>query len=238
MKNLIERIKSEDANALIENVIVLPLIFIVIYALILMCFIIHDRSTVESAAKRGAIYAAHCISDPNYESILRSSSSENGALDTSINATIGDGSEKYSFAGIKKNIHPYRYLFGGGTKIDEQVNREVREIIDKTRIKWRDLKVDDVKYKCVNKVLYQDVTVTVKAEYPLLSFFGKFGMDIKYEYEATAKMSVNDPDEFIRNADLIVDVISQIDNKLHITDNIKNMVSKVSGWFGSFKNKK
>ena len=36
MKNLIERIKSEDANALIENVIVLPLIFIVIYALILM----------------------------------------------------------------------------------------------------------------------------------------------------------------------------------------------------------
>ena len=186
MKNLIERIKSEDANALIENVIVLPLIFIVIYALILMCFIIHDRSTVESAAKRGAIYAAHCISDPNYESILRSSSSEIGALDTSINATVGDGSEKYSFAGIKKNIHPYRYLFGGGTKIDEQVNREVREIIDKTRIKWRDLKVDDVKYKCVNKVLYQDVTVTVKAEYPLLSFFGKFGMDIKYEYEATA----------------------------------------------------
>lgn len=141
MKNLIERIKSEDANALIENVIVLPLIFIVIYALILMCFIIHDRSTVESAAKRGAIYAAHCISDPNYESILRSSSSEIGALDTSINATVGDGSEKYSFAGIKKNIHPYRYLFGGGTKIDEQVNREVREIIDKTRIKWRDLKV-------------------------------------------------------------------------------------------------
>lgn len=51
MKNLIERIKSEDANALIENVIVLPLIFIVIYALILMCFIIHDRSTVESAGK-------------------------------------------------------------------------------------------------------------------------------------------------------------------------------------------
>ena len=64
------------------------------------------------------------------------------------------------------------------------------------------------------------------------------GDDIMLEYEATAKMSVNDPDEFIRNADLIVDVISQIDNKLHITDNIKNMGSKVSGWFGSFKNKK
>ena len=44
--------------------------------------------------------------------------------------------------------------------------------------------------------------------------------------------------EEVKSSNDIVDVISQIDNKLHITDNIKNMVSKVSGWFGSFKNKK
>ena len=73
MSNFIKKLKSEEANSMVENVIILPLIFIILYAIILTCFIIHDRATLDGAAKRGALYAAHCISDPNYDDILRNS---------------------------------------------------------------------------------------------------------------------------------------------------------------------
>jgi hypothetical protein len=36
-------------------------------------------------------------------------------------------------------------------------------------------------------------------------------METKYTIEAEAKLAAVDPDEFIRNADLVVDLIAQVD---------------------------
>lgn len=227
---LLKRIKSEDANTLVENVILMPLIFIIIFGLIMTCFVLHDRTTVEAAAKRGAIYAAHCISDPNYTSILSQSGNKAGSLDTSITST-----SDIHFKGVGKNIQPYRYIVNKSQKINEDVVSEVKKIVQKTNIPWRELDVDSVKYKCVNKVFYQDVTVTLKAEYPLPQIFGAFGLETKYEYSVSAKMAVNDPDEFIRNADLVVDTITRIDNVTgnhleSVKEKITTLASKILDW--------
>lgn len=207
---IIRKLKSEEANAIVENVIVMPLIFIIIYSLIMNCFMIHDKSTLQAAAKRGALYAAHCISDPNYANILRGSGSESGVLDTSINLNI-EGN-KFVFTGMGDNIEAYRYLTSSTADIDAQVEAEIKNIITQTRIPWKELKVEDIDFACKNMVLYQDVTVTLKADYPIPKFFSDYGMDSEYEFSVTAKMTVNDPDEFIRNADLVVDLIVDIDN--------------------------
>ena len=201
--------------------------------MILTCFIVHDRSTVEAAAKRGAIYAAHCISDPNYSTILEKSGSDRGTLDTSIN--VSDGTSEFSFTGMGKNIQPYRYLTSSSTHISGKVTTEVEKIVNNTRIPWRSLEVDDVQFNCVNKLYYQDVTVSIKADYPIPKFFSAFGIDTEYEYSVSAKMTVNDPDEFIRNADMVVDLITDIDNKTsnHISDALKkisDLASKLVDW--------
>ncbi len=233
MNILIAKLKNEQANAIVENVIIMPLIFIIIYSLIMNCFIIHDKSTLEAAAKRGAIYAAHCISDPNYANILKASGSEKGVLDTSID--ISEEGSCFSFSGMGQNIEAYRYLTGSSTDIDTQVEKEIESIINKTRIPWRELKVDDVGYSCKNMFIYQDVTVTLKADYPVPKFFSDYGMDSEYEFKVTAKMTVNDPDEFIRNADMVVDLITDIDNATGnkvsgVIDKISDLATKILDW--------
>ena len=235
MKKVFQIIKEERANSLVENVIILPLIFIIIYAMILTCFVVHDRSTLEASAKRGAIYAAHCISDPNYAAILERSGNESGNLDLSVDVFSEDNPGEFSFTGIGKNIQPYRYLTGSSGNINQQVLQEVENIVDETRIPWRTIDVGDIQFTKVNKLLYQDVTVTLKADYPIPKFFAAFGLDTDLEYSVTAKMTVNDPDEFIRNADMVVDLITDIDNQTgnHISnalDKIGDLASKLLDW--------
>ena len=231
MKKLMLAITDEKANSLVENVIILPLIFVIIYAIIMTCFIMHDRSTLEAAAKRGAIYAAHCICDPNYNKILRQSGSPMGELDTNIN-----DSEMVSFSGIGNNIQPYRYLTNSSANIKSQVQAEVEAIIKKTRIPWREVNIDDIDFKAINKFISQNITVSIKADYPIASIFGGFGLETDYDIEVTAKMAVNDPDEFIRNADLVVDLISKFDDLTggHISKTMKKIEeigNKITDWF-------
>lgn len=227
MKVFLKKLKNEDASALIENVIILPLIFIILFALILTMFVIHDRSTLDAAAKRGALYAAHCIADPNYDDILRNSNSASGSLDTSID--VSGGNMSFNFSKVGKDVMAYRYITNESSKINNKVVNEVESIIDNTRIQWRDLDVGDITYKAKNYFLYQDVTVTIEAHYPMFDFFKIIGLEDGFDYEVTAKMTVNDPDEFIRNADLVVDTIVSIDNKTG--DKISDAVDKVKGVF-------
>ena len=200
-------IKNEQGNSLLENIIILPLIFIIIYALIMTAFVLHDRSTLEAAAKRGAIYASHCISNPNYENILNKSGNQKGKLDTSIEA-----SSQLSFSGIGKNIQPYRYITGSTTSnLKSKVEQEVMAIIAETKISWREVEASDVSCEAKNCLLYHDITVSIDGKYPIPRFFSLIGLDENFTYTVTAKMISNDPDEFIRNADLVVNLITKVD---------------------------
>lgn len=227
------RLREERANSMVENIIVLPLIFIVIYFMILGAFLMHDVGTIDAAARRGAIYAAHCLCDPNYDEIRKKSGDAKGNLD------IKESVSSFTFTGIGKNIKPYRYLFG--TKgVEQQVKDEVSAILEKTRVPWREIEVENISYSNKNMVFYQDVTVTIKAKYPLPKFFEAFGLDSKYEYSASAKMTVNDPDEFIRNTDLAVDLMVQVDQATggHLSsamDKVSGLMKKLGDWLNKFK---
>ncbi len=227
MRRILNRIKEEAAGAMVENVIVLPLVFIIIFFMILSAFMMHDRATIEAAAKRGAIFAASCISNPNYAELV----GQSGDLDIPYDRTT------FSFTGIGKNVNAYR-AFTGGNNVTSTVESKVRAIVAKTRIPW--LPQDAVIVDCTQKnmFIYQDVTVKVTATYKLPKFFSLFGLETNYTYEATAKTRTTDPDEFIRNADLIVDLISEVDDKLlggkigKVTEKIGELATKVLDWVG------
>ena len=228
MQHIWKKIKYESANAMVENVIILPLIFIILFAIIMTIFVVHDRSTIEAAARRGAIYASHCVSDPNYSTIVKST----GDLDVAAGST-------FSFSKISKNIKAYRYITGGDN-VQSVVATEVRNIVSKTRIPWRPASTVRVSCSQKNYFIYQDIVVSVSSDYTLPAFFGAFGLDTKYEYTATAKIAANDPDEFIRNADLVVDLITSLDEILtggkigssisKVTDKISTMADKLLKW--------
>lgn len=229
MSYIIKRIKEENANSLVENVIILPLIFIIIFLMIMTCFVMHDRSTLDAAAKRGVIFAAHCISDPNYDSIRAKSGNQAGSLD------LSDGVNGFTFKGVGKNIQPYRYLKKTTDGLKSKVESEINAIIKNTKIPWNEIDVDNIKFTQVNKMYYQDVTVEIKATYPLPKLFEAFGLPGELEYKAQSKMTVNDPDEFIRNADMAVDILTSIDDKYgnHVSkalDKISVLADKLLEW--------
>jgi len=223
MRRFWNKMKEQSASAMVESVIVLPVVFIVVYSLIVTAFMVHDKATIEAAAHRGVIFASHCITDPNYARIVGIS----GELDVAESKT-------FAFTGIGKNINAYRYITGGND-VSGDVEDTVTKIVEKTRIGWQPMKNLDVDCKQKNRFLYQDVTVTVKATYPIPKFFGAFGLDTEYEYSAEAKISTTDPDEFIRNADLVVDLITRFDratggNIGKAFDTISKLGDKITDW--------
>lgn len=216
-----QKAKEQYANAMVENVIILPLIFIIIYAIIVAAFIIHDRSTLEAAARRGAIYGSHCVNDPNYSVILSDSGNESGSLDTSI-----EQNSSFNFTNLGRNVHPYRFIFSNQDDLETAVEAETYNIIEESRLPWKEIEIGDIDCNVENNFLYQDVVVSVNASYPLPELFGAFGLPTDYEYTVSAKMTVNDPDEFLRNVDLVVDIFEAIDDATG--NHIENAAKKIS----------
>ena len=221
-KLFFERIKDNRASAMVENVVVLPLVFVAIFSVICTCFVIHDRSTIEAAAKRGAIYAAHCIADPNNKTLV--GTNPNGDLDIPEN-------KSFEFSSLGDNIEPYRYLFGPDKTIAEKTKDYTYNIITHSCIPWKPLQIEKnaINVDITNKVFYQVVTVTIKGKYPVPKVFKTIGQEENYEYTATAKMTVNDPDEFLRNADLVVDTIARVTEGTKIGTKIKKISEKIKG---------
>lgn len=220
-------LKKEDGNSLVENVIILPLIFLCIYFLILGSFIIHDKIVLDSAVERGAVYAAKCVADPNYAALSATAGTNEKSNEMGLSDVDG-----ILFSNVGDNIHPYRYIkLTYADEIERYVAEETLEIVNKTKIPWREIKNDQVECSIKNYVVYQEVTVSAKATYPLPKLFGIIGLPTEFSYETSAREAVTDPDELIRNADLVVDIITYIDNKTG------NHLSKLTNTLDKFKAK-
>lgn len=226
MRHIFNRLKEESAGAMVENVIILPLVFVVIYSMILTAFLVHDRATMEAAAKRGAVYAANCISNQNYASIV----GQSGDLDISHSLEL----TKLDFSSVGSNVSAYR-AFDGGADVTGVVEAQVKKIVNKTRIAW--LPQEAVRVTCTQKnmFIYQDIKVIIEASYSIPPIYALFGLETDYTYTATAQIRTTDPDDFIRNADLIVDLITDIDaatgGKIEaVKQKIADLATKVLDW--------
>lgn len=221
MKEFINRMKEENAGAMVENVIVLPFVFIVLYFMIMTAFMVHDMCAIEAAAQRGIVYGSHCISECNYKKIA----GQDGELDVSSSKT-------FDFSDYNSVINVFK-----GNNVEDPVEKEVKAILKKTRLPWK--KDDSVTVDCKqeNHFFYQELCVTIEAGYDAPKLFEAFGLETAFEYSATASTRTTNPDEFIRNCDLVVDIIVEIDNKLlggkgqKAIDKIAQIGEKVKNFF-------
>lgn len=233
-------ILKAEGNSLVENVIVLPLIFLCIYFIIIGAFFVHDKITLDAAVERGAVYAAKCVSDPNYAEISASVYNEEDGYTMSMANVSGA-----NFSEVGKDIHPYRYvMFTYKSEIENAVRDYTYEIVSRTKIPWREVKPEFVKCTISNYVVYQEVSVSAKASYPIPKLFALIGLPTEIVYEASATESVTDPDELIRNADLIVDTIVKVDSMTgnhlkKITDALERFTAQIkNSTFAKFINLK
>ena len=231
MKSLFHQIREENASTMVESIIVMPIVLILVFSILLLAFSLHDRSTMEGAARRGAIYAAHCICDPNYDAIKEKSGGLRGELDYPYEVS------SFNFTGLGHNIKPYRYITGSSSDIEDKVKNEVQAILNKTRIPWHELKTDSITYTKDNRVFYVKVTVSIEGSYPIHTLFSRIGLGNSFDLSSSATVTVNDPDEFVRNADLAVDMIIEIDNRTggNLQRILKDATDKVGQLCGRLK---
>ena len=161
IQSIKETFHRTDGISIVEYVIVFPLFLIILFSILVLCFVLHDRATVDGAVKRGTIYAARCIADPNYEYILEKSGNVPGSTDVSSNVT------GFTFTNVGKNIQPYRYITNSTEKnLSQKTEAEIKSIIEATRIPWRSIDIFDIGVTTTNKLYYQEITVTVSVRTP------------------------------------------------------------------------
>lgn len=207
---------EKGAATLIEYTIVLPITFAIVFLLITMGFMLHQKSVMESAVQRKAIYISRTISDTNYENIAETN------VDVDVNDITGA-----KIKDIKND--PYRFLFGafssGNLTAQEEETSKLIEV--------NQIFIDTKPEVSVEKKsgLFTTVTVTATQKYEINQFLA--GLDIPpiVTIECKSIVYVNQPSEFIRNADFAADIISKVVDS--ISGVIKETVSKIT----FFKNK-
>ncbi len=226
-------------SATIEYVIVFPVVLLVIFALFYLGFVLHQRTVLDSAVSRGTVYAARLLSDPQYTSITDSAGGNGDALDFS--------SGEYNF-NISFDIQPYRYILNySGKNYREKVENKVRSIIAANSI-WGLSSNVAVDYHYQNFVLYQQITITAEQTYPLPKILALVGVDPELKLKAQSVQAVTDPDEFIRNVDLAIDVVKQVTGfdirkgmsagSEKILKGIQNVCDKIAKFSGALFGKK
>lgn len=232
-KKILAFFKSEKANAVLEYTIIFPIILLILCTIFVVSFVLHERTTMESAAQRGVVYGARIVADPNYLKLINEAGNNAGSLDLDCN-------NEFDFTGCGTDIEPYRAFNLSKNDLQVPVSNEVTEMINQTRLGWTPFKDINVTCEKTNVIVYQDVKVTVTAKYPLPKFFEVIGLPAEYQLKTEAMMTVNDPDDFVRNADFAVDIVVKIDEEMfggrggelanNIGEKIQEFSDKISGF--------
>lgn len=201
---------EKGAATLLEYTIVLPIVFAVVFMLLFVGFTMHQKAVMEAATQRSAIYVARTITDPSYENIV----STDGKQDANdiLSATITQESIVNA---------PYRYLFSGSGSIPNS-ELSVADLIAKNQIF-----IDTTPTVTVKKEagIFTRVVVTATQEYKVPELIPGLDLPSILTVETQSIVYVNQPAEFIRNADYITDIVVKATEPL--VDKLTSVISKI-----------
>lgn len=215
---------EEQGLVIIEAVIVFPVMFFVLFFIIFIGNMYYELSRIDSIVMRNAVEGANAIADPFL-----------------INVKYETGIPTDSRA---IDPQPYRYILGSISKgaittTEDKISTKVKkEINDSHMIFFANQKVnilgsDNSKIaKCNNYVVYTTFVVQVNysIQFPI-RFFGDSSPTIA-KLCSRAEVSVNDSPEFIRNIDMICDILDGTSTGNTIKgffDKIGSFIEKFSG---------
>lgn len=216
-KNAIRRFVKDESGAstIVEATFVFPIMFFVLFFLIFFGNVYYIKANVDSIVSRAAIEGALLVQDPFTEYV--------------------NGTKKADELG-KAQITPYRYIFGNMKSMESQISKKVTESVKSSsgllsgmnpKIKNSDVAKFD------NRVLYS--TFIVKIDYsvtlPWRFIFSSEPTIIRIC--SRAEEPVNDTPEFIRNTDMVLDMLDSSTTYKKICDKF----GKVKEFINSFVQK-
>jgi len=218
MKNTEHRLSvvrdDDDGDAIVEAVILFPIMILIFAALVLLAIYLPTRAALQRATQ----YAATAIAVEH--------------SDTWLN--FDESSLSYSWETDKGNLpNVYVALFSGIK--DAQAKGET--IVIKTEERGLNSKAGNLAIDCyvVNKFVYKEVVVTASREYTMPVNLSFIGFPETLTIAVTSTSVVQNGEEFVRNVDLAAEFAGYISKKFGLTnvsESISSSWGKVSKFFG------
>jgi len=216
MKTRINSIKKDENGAIfIEAAIVLPIVFFVVFLIIYAGIVYYQSARVDDIVNRKAIKGAQAVKDPLMYDILN-----NGTIPTENN-----------------DVQPYRYIVGNYKELENAIKDEViKEITNDGLVIIKSMQpevIDNGKIASFNnKVFYSTFSVDVVYEikFPIV-FFNDYQPRV-VTLSSRAEIPVNDTPEFIRNVDMVTDLLYGT----KVMDNIQKYIDKINNFLLKFTN--
>jgi len=220
--NIKDRIKNENGMVIVEAAIVFPVMFFVLFFIIFIGNMYYEQAKVDNIVLTYANKGAQYVADPSLYNM-----DHGGNVPTDVNGL---------------DIEPYRYIIGSisnGTvsdienKLSEQVKKEINNggLIFFSNGKTNVIGSDNSKIATFkNYVVYSTFVVQVNYEVKFpIRFLGAENPTIA-KLSSRAEVSVNDAPEFIRNVDMVVDLL----DGTKTSDNIKGIFDKINEFIKKF----
>lgn len=215
-------LKTENgAASVVENIIVLPVVFAVIMFIIYWGQLQYQKALLMSAAERSLIYVEQAAIDYNYQEIAEIDLT-NGASDIS---SIDTGA-------LTENVNrqPYRYITGiFKTKDYSDIEKYVKDYIEKKQIFFD----EDVSVEIKETTgLYKKVTIKVSQSLPMPDILVSMGISKMFDYSYETTIHISQPTELIRNTDFVLELLKPYLDALQskiteLTEKINKVISKI-----------
>lgn len=218
-------LKTENgAASVVENVIVLPVVFAVIMFIIYWGQLQYQKALLMSSAERSLIYVEQAATDYKYQDIaaidLTNGASDISSIDTGV-LTKKD----------KIDRQPYRYVAGLFKSADyTEIEKYVKNYIEKKQIFFDEKVSVDINE---TQGLYKKVTVKVSQSLPMPDILVNMGISKVFDYSYETTINISQPTEMIRNTDFILELfrpyLDALQNKItELANKINNIFSKIS----------
>lgn len=213
------KIKKENgAVTIVEASFVFPIMFIVLFFLIYMGNAFYVKAQVEALVQSYAIEGAARCADPMLENVDKTG----------------------KFPSLDKlKIQPYRYIFGGMDDVETDIAGKVKKEISKSTSFFKNMSPVLKNKSSSNIAKYQSYVVystfSVDVDYSItfpIRFLGTEKSTI-LNLEARSEVAVNDTTEFIRNTDMVIDMISGT----KLGENISDIFNKINSFLGQLGGK-
>jgi hypothetical protein len=187
------------------------------FLLVFAGFTMHQKAVMEAVTERSAIYIARSLTDPSYGNVVTTDPKNDTNDAASVFITPDSIDNK-----------PYRYLLAKGGQEPESEG-DVAELIKRNQIFLENS--PDVKvYK--DPGIFPKVIVTATQEYAMPKIFPGFDLPPLITIHTESVAYINQPAEFIRNADYALELLSGVITT--IADKLSSVFSKIT-FFSNMK---
>lgn len=224
-KSIRKKMNDENGLVIVEAAIVFPVMFFVLLFIIFIGNMYYEQAKIDNIVMTYATKGAQYVSDPSLYNM-----DHGGNVPTNVNGL---------------DIEPYRYILGSisnGTvaDIEDKLSKAVEDKINDGGLVFFDnakicvLGTDNEKIATFNNyVVYSTFIVQVNYEYKFpIRFLGEKEATI-IKFSSRAEVAVNDAPEFIRNVDMVVDLM----DGTKTAENIKGFFDKINGFINKFAQK-